>query len=154
MCYHSTTLHPSKYRNAKPGEYLTVTGNNGHTFLTGSDGKVVCAELGTRVQIERLEFANKWWENSPAWSYAGKPLNTTICMGVPGYAGDHILVGYTKMHFAHLRKGTKVYVPLELETRLGMVDPSIAYDHKDLSDEQPTLARALGRALGVCSITR
>jgi hypothetical protein len=168
MCYYSTTLRPHQFREAKPGEDLTLTqeNSNGHHYPVGADNKIVCVAHGARVHFDKLELnpatacaVLRQWPSVK--HYIGKPLTTVYSPSAhphyPSYAADHVMVGGHPLHLIYLKAGTKMHLPLSLETKLGVDDPSIVHDHMALTDrvdEQPTLARALGRALGVCSITR
>ena len=163
MCYYSQTLRRETFRDAKEGEDLRIAhdGYSGHSYPMGDDGKVACVSHGAEVHIEKFELdpqhMHSLLRNMPfLQQYLGKPLDTVFSPRNQGYAADHILVENRPIHFVYLLLGTKFYCgpkrpeAVDMDKRLGVDDPSINLDHN--VDQTPTLARTVGRALGVCSI--
>lgn len=167
MCYYSRSMRRDEFRGAKENEDLTVQPDGtGHTVLrAASDNKIVCVASGSMINIENLQVNRENFRQlNPSLQWALQPL---IGKAVRAefreyhhngghYAADALVIDGMKVHLAWLKSGTKCYIGdarVSLETRLGVDDPSIVHDHKPI-DEQPGIARAMGRALGLCSIVR
>src|SRR5262245_50903701 len=166
MCYYSKQV-PSSYTRsaAKEGEDVVLAADNqGHHYPQGSDGKIVCVLGGTKIHLDKLEINPEYlsrveYEFPGITQYIGKPLSSTFIERSPrGYSADRIRVGnYFEVHLVFLKAGSKMRIgdpkPVDLVTKLGMDDPSIMLDHQN-NEPTPGVSRAVGRALGLCSIVR
>jgi hypothetical protein len=165
-------MRRDEYRDVRENEDLTLRhDNSGHAMATGQDGKAVCVKSGSTIHIEKFEMDHVRF----AWRHAhpmvreifkplvGQPVSAKFVEyhGGPdgvgnGYAADAIEVHGHRFHLGWMKAGTKCYVGAKrvtLETKLGVGDPPVIHDPLP-SDETPTVARAMARAIGLCSVTR
>lgn len=169
MCYYSLTMPRGTYRSAKLGEDLTISHMDGHGVArANSDGMVTCVAGGTEAHIAKFEFASpsieRAFRQTHPWlmKMIGQPISARFKEGNAS-AADVVLIPHPTIrhdvaivHMQYLARGTQFYLgrkreEITLEARLGVDEPAVIRDPLP-SDEAPTLARTLGRALGVCSI--
>lgn len=166
MCIYSLALGRGSFRDAQEGEDLTLSHFDAHAVARGdSDNKIVCIKPGSEVHIAEFRLhpsvERDIMRHFPQLKkYLGQPVSAQFReRGGHGQSADVLMINGNAVPLVYFAVGVKFYlgekrpvpVPVKLETKLGMDDPSIHLDHKE---ETPTVARALARVVGLCSITR
>ena len=164
MCYYSVSLRRDQFRDAKEGEDLSIVEYRGHSMAHSKhDHKIVCIRHGAEFHTDKLVIAKQHERAFRAHfpkleKYIGQPVSGRFTEGRGEYTHDSMIIDGQAMSLGYLGEGMSFYLgpkAIDLETKLGVDDPSIALDHREtVVDETPTFGRTLTRALGLCSIIR
>jgi hypothetical protein len=136
MCYYSTTLRQSQFRDVREGEDLVLRDDNhGHHYPTGSDGKIVCMVPGSEVHIAELHLDREapYRLRTDLRHLIGQPVSARFLERYRGgFAADRIVIEGHGVHLIYFALGTKFYTGpkrLDVAEKLGVNDRSITLDH-------------------------